>query len=34
MSGDAVFVVNSGSSSLKFGVFVERDGEGLSLIHI
>jgi acetate kinase len=28
MSGDAVFVVNSGSSSLKFGVFVERDGEG------
>jgi acetate kinase len=27
MSGDAVFVVNSGSSSLKFGVFAERDGD-------
>jgi acetate kinase len=28
MSGDAVFVVNSGSSSLKFGVFVEREDDG------
>ena len=27
MSGDAVFVVNSGSSSLKFGVFAERADE-------
>jgi acetate kinase len=27
MSGDAVFVVNSGSSSLKFGVFVKREGD-------
>jgi acetate kinase len=27
MSGDAVFVVNSGSSSLKFGVFAERDAD-------
>lgn len=27
MSGSAVFVVNSGSSSLKFGVFAERAGE-------
>src|SRR6202050_4338468 len=28
MSGDAVFVVNSGSSSLKFGVFIKREGDG------
>ncbi|MGA2429885.1 MAG: acetate/propionate family kinase [Candidatus Acidiferrum sp.] len=28
MSGDAVFVVNSGSSSLKFGVFAERERDG------
>jgi acetate kinase len=28
MSGDAAFVVNSGSSSLKFGVFAESEGQG------
>jgi acetate kinase len=27
MSGDVVFVLNSGSSSLKFGVFAEADGD-------